>query len=124
VLLKPLTNRIDTVRVGAYTMAGGALPLLAVAAPALAGADWGRVPPSVWAALCYSGLGALVVAYLFWYRGVRVLGPTRTAIYANLQPVIALLVAWALLGEVPTGWQWAGTAAIVAGVLLTRGGAS
>jgi drug/metabolite transporter (DMT)-like permease len=120
VLLKPYTNRVDTLRVGAFTMAGGAVPLILFALPALAAADWRHVPPAAWGAVLYSGLGALVVAYLFWYRGVRVLGPTRTAMYANVQPVIALLVAWGLLHEVPTLWQWAGTAIIVAGVLMTR----
>ena len=30
------------------------------------------------------------------------IGPTRTAMYSNLQPVIAVLVAWAMLGETPT----------------------
>jgi drug/metabolite transporter (DMT)-like permease len=72
------------------------------------------------AALFFSGLGALVLAYLFWYRGVRVLGPTRTAMYSNLQPVIALLIAWPALSEVPTLIQGAGAVTIIAGVILTR----
>jgi hypothetical protein len=38
----------------------------------------------------------------------------------NLQPVMALLVAWAALGEIPTAAQWGGTGAIIAGVVLTR----
>ena len=68
----------------------------------------------------YSGIFALVIAYLFWYRGVQVLGPTRTAMYSNLQPVIALGAAWAALGEVPTPWQALGAGTIIAGVVLTR----
>jgi drug/metabolite transporter (DMT)-like permease len=51
---------------------------------------------------------------------LRVLGPTRTAVYANLQPIIALAVAWAFLGEIPTIFQGVGAATIVAGVFLTR----
>jgi drug/metabolite transporter (DMT)-like permease len=78
------------------------------------------VPAGAWAAILYSGLGALVIAYIFWYYGVRKLGPTRTALYGNLQPLIALLVAWLTLGEVPTSWQAVGAATIVSGVLLTR----
>jgi drug/metabolite transporter (DMT)-like permease len=120
VLLRPYTERVDGVRVAALTMAGGAVLLLLVSAPAIAAADWLRVPGSAWLAIAYSGLGALVVAYLFWYRGVRVLGPTRTAMYGNLQPIIALLVAWVALQEVPTLWQGLGTASIIAGVFLTR----
>jgi drug/metabolite transporter (DMT)-like permease len=82
--------------------------------------SWPSLGIGVWGALVYSGFGALAVAGLFWLRGVRVLGPTRTAMYVNLQPVMALLVAWAALGETPTPAQLGGTAAIIAGVLLTR----
>jgi drug/metabolite transporter (DMT)-like permease len=33
---------------------------------------------------------------------------------------MALRVAWAALGEIPTAAQWGGTGAIIAGVVLTR----
>ncbi len=51
---------------------------------------------------------------------MRVLGPTHTAVFSNLQPVIALGVAWMMLGEQPTAWQGAGAVTIIAGVVLTR----
>ncbi|MFL5581543.1 MAG: DMT family transporter [Gemmatimonadaceae bacterium] len=122
VALKPYTHRVDALQLSALTMTGGALPLVAVAAPAMLAADWGRVGPAGWSAVLYSGFLALVVAYLIWYRGVRVLGPTRTAMFGNLQPVVALSVAWIALGEVPTVWQVVGTAAIMSGLFLARGG--
>ncbi|MEJ7809910.1 MAG: DMT family transporter [Gemmatimonadaceae bacterium] len=120
VLMKRYAAGINPVQVAALTMLGGSIPLLLHAAPAMAGTNWASVSTFGWLAIVYSGLGSLVVAYLFWYRGVRVLGPTRTAMYSNLQPVIALLIAWPTLREVPTPWQLAGTATIVAGVLLTQ----
>jgi drug/metabolite transporter (DMT)-like permease len=40
--------------------------------------------------------------------------------YSNLQPIIAVLVAWMALGEVPTVAQGLGAAAVMAGLLLTR----
>ena len=49
-----------------------------------------------------------------------VLGPTRSAMYGNLQPVVALVVAWLALGERPTLVQVLGAAAIMVGLLLTR----
>src|SRR5918999_986455 len=120
VLLKPYTHRVDGVQLSAATMVGGALLLLAVASPSVVAADWETVRFSAWSAIVYSGLAGLVVAYLFWYRGVRVLGPTRTAMYVNLQPVFALLVAWAGLGEQPGLWQICGAASVMVGVLLAR----
>jgi drug/metabolite transporter (DMT)-like permease len=61
-----------------------------------------------------------VIAYLFWYRGVRVIGPTRTAMYSNVQPVIAVIFAWVVLSETPTIWQGIGMVCIMTGLLLTR----
>jgi drug/metabolite transporter (DMT)-like permease len=120
VALKPYTIRIGGLQLSALTMVGGAVPLLAVAMPSVVRADWARLPTAGWAAIAYSGIGALVVAYYFWYRGVRILGPTRTAMYSNLQPVIAVFVAWGMLGETPTVWQIVGAACIMGGLALTR----
>lgn len=120
VLLKPYTDRVDGLHLSALTMVGGAIPLLFIAMPALSVVRWGGLPSTAWAAFAYSGLGALVIAYLFFYRGIRVLGPTRAAMYGNLQPIIAVLFAWLTLGETPTVWQGVGAACILTGLLLTR----
>ena len=120
VLLKPHTHEVNGVQLTALTLAGGAIPLLVVASPAIAATDWPSVPAGAWAAITFSGLGALVIAYLFYNRGVRLIGPTRTAMYGNLQPIIALLVAWLTLGEIPTMWQGLGAGSIMTGLLMTR----
>ncbi len=120
ILLTPYTRRVGGFWVIALTMIGGSVVLLAAGGRAIARLDWSAVPRPAWVAMLYGGLGALVVAYMLWYRGVKVLGPTRTALYANLQTLIALLVAWVWLGETPTLWQTVGAGTIVGGVLLTR----
>jgi drug/metabolite transporter (DMT)-like permease len=120
VLLKPYTERVSGMQLSALTMTGGALSLLVVATPAIIHAPWRTMPPLGWSALLYSGVFALVIAYYFWYRGVRVIGPTRTAMYSNLQPVVGVLMAWVLLHETPTAWQLIGAVSIMSGLLLTR----
>ena len=120
VLLKPYTEHVSGIQVSAFTMAGGAVPLFLVALPAIVHASWSTVPAIGWGALLYSAIFALVIAYLFWYRGVRVIGPTRTAMYSNVQPIIAVAVAWVMLNETPTVWQGIGMACIMTGLLLTR----
>ena len=120
VYLQPYTHRIGGIHLSALTMIGGMVPLLAVAAPSMVATHWSALPLLAWGSVAYSGLFALVIAYLFWYHGVRVLGPTRTAMYSNLQPVFALAVAWLVLGEGITGWEIAGAVSIITGLLLTR----
>lgn len=120
VLLKPQTERVDGLTLSAVTMTGGLAPMLVVAAPALAATRWSGVGIAGWGAVAYSGVLALVVAYLCWYRGVRVLGPTRASMYANVQPLFAMAAAWLLLGEAPHLPQVAGAACIMSGLMLTR----
>jgi drug/metabolite transporter (DMT)-like permease len=118
--MRSYTERIEGLQIAGWTLLGGTLPILAVAAPALSRTDVGAITPLTWGAILYSGIGAIGIAYLFWYRGVRVLGSTRTAMFAQLQPAIALIAAWPLLGERPTLWQVAGSVGVMGGLLLTR----
>lgn len=120
ILLQPYTKRIDVIQLSAVTLVGGAIPLVIASTPALIATDWSRVGVGGWLALLYSSVLSMGVAYFFWYRGLRVLGPTRTAVYSNLQPIVALLVAWAFLSEIPTIFQGVGAVTIIAGVFLTR----
>jgi drug/metabolite transporter (DMT)-like permease len=120
ILLMPYTRRISGWWITALTVIGGSLILAVVGARDIVSVDWTTLPERAWGAILYSGLGAMVIAYMFWFYGVRVVGPVRTALYGNLQPLIALLVAWLSLGERPTSWQVIGAATIVSGVLLTR----
>lgn len=106
--------------VGAYTMLGGGIVSLTVAIPAMRHTSWIAVSPAVWGALAYSTIGAMIIAYLFWYHGVKTLGPTHTSMYSNLQPLLAMAVAWISLGELPTGWQLAGAAFVMSGLLVAR----
>ena len=120
VLLKPYTDRVNGLRLHAITMWSGSILLGAVALPSIMRTDWASMSALEWGAIAYSGVGALVIAYVIWYRGVRHLGPVRTAMYSNIQPAIALLVAWPLLAEVPSVWQVGGAVLILAGVVLVR----
>jgi len=124
ILLIPYTKRLSGWYILALSMAGGSLVLLVAGGPAILAVRWTALAPRVWLALFYGSFGALVFAYVLWYRGVKVLGPTRTALFANLQTLIALLVAWAMLHERPTAWQVAGAVTILSGAFLTREPAS
>jgi drug/metabolite transporter (DMT)-like permease len=120
VLLTPYLKRVTGWWISAMTMFGGALVLLFVGTRSIIETSWHTLPAGAWMAIAYSGLGSLVVAYMLWYYGVRTVGPTRTALYGNLQPLVALIAAWLMLGETPTLWQYVGAASILGGVLLTR----
>ena len=117
---KPLTDRYGPVAISAWTIGLGTIPLLLYSLPAALAQPWSDVSSGALAALVFSALAALVVSYLIWFRGVQRIGPSRTAFYSNLTPIVVLLTAWPLLGETPTLWQIAGAAGIFTGLWLTR----
>jgi drug/metabolite transporter (DMT)-like permease len=116
----PLVRRYGSLPVTAVTMWIGGLGLVSISIPSFLAQEWGDVRPSAWMALFYSGIFAIGVAYLLWYQSVRRLGSTRTGVYSNLIPIIAVLIAWVTLGETPTWMQALGAVGIVAGAVLAR----
>ena len=92
------------------------LPTALVAAPFFPTPRLGSL--AAWAIVLYQGLfGA--VAHVWWYRAVQVVGPSRSAIFMNLQPIVGVLLATLLLSEALGLWQFAGGACVLGGVTLT-----
>lgn len=116
----PLLRKYGTLPVTAITMWIGAAGLAAVSVPALTNQAWADVRPWSWVGLLYSGIMAIAVAYLLWYYSVRHLGSSRTAVYSNIIPLAALVIAWLSLGETPGWLQIFGAIAILGGTFLAR----
>ena len=125
VLSKPLLRRHPPVHVAAYSTVIGALAFLAI--PFFRPGTLARVadlPARGWAAATFATLLSFVLAYILWYRGLRVLSPSQTAVYIYLVPVFGLLSAWLVLGEEPTLYLLLGGATILTGVIVTNTGAA
>ncbi|MFY9574596.1 MAG: EamA family transporter, partial [Blastocatellia bacterium] len=117
-----LVHKYGSMKATTIMMTSGTPLLLLVCTPSLIRQDWHQVRPIAWAGLIYSALFAIAIAYLIWSYGVRRIGSTRTAIYSNITPIVALVVAWLALGETPTLGQLAGAAVIFAGIYFVRHG--
>jgi drug/metabolite transporter (DMT)-like permease len=118
--LQPYTRLVPSTQLAAITIIGGAVPLLLLTIPQLRAENWSAVGAGGWLALGYSSVLSTVVGYFLWYHGLRKIGATRTSAYSNIQPIIALVVAWVFLNEAPTAWQLVGTGTIVSGIFLAR----
>ena len=117
---RPIVRHYGSVPTTAWTLWAGALGLSVVGAPSLAAQDWGAVPRAAWGGLVFSALFAIGLAYLIWYRGVERIGNTRTAIFSNLTPVVALAAGAMLLGEHPSALSIAGALLTIGGVWIVR----
>ena len=118
--LRRLPAGISPLRVTMVTSVAGTPGLVLAGLPGLVRLEWATISATGWAALAYATLLSLVVAYILWNRSVQTVGGTRTAIYMCLTPLVAVIAAWAMLGERAHPSQAIGAALIVAGVLLTR----
>ena len=119
-LTRPIMRHYSSAAVTGFSTMMGTIPLLLLATPSLLRLNWSEVPPAAWAALVFSGIFGIALAYFFWNYGVSRLGSARTALYSNLTPPLALLTAWLWLGETLTLQQWAGGLLALIGVVLAR----
>lgn len=115
-----LIDRYGPLAVTSWTLTLAVLPLVALGLPDLASGELAALDAGGWLAVGYSGVLAIGTAYVLWYRGVRTVGSTRTAVYGNLVPVVAVAVAWLWLGETLSTLQLVGAAVTIGGVALTR----
>jgi drug/metabolite transporter (DMT)-like permease len=92
------------------------LPMMLVAAPFFPRPDF--TSQTAWLVVLYQAfLGA--VAHVWWYEGVKAVGPSRAAIFMNLQPIVGVLLAWVMLHEAIEWPEVVGGALVLLGVALT-----
>ena len=66
----------------------------------------------------FQGIGATILAMIFFLRAVASLGPERTAAFLALVPVAAGVLAVPLLGEPLTGWLMSGLVFVSLGAYI------
>jgi len=117
---KPLLGRYSPFFITGLTMALGTLVYAPPALLWLRGVDVSALSAAAWAGVVYSAVFSLVVAYAIWYTAVQRLGGSRTAVYSNVVPIVAMSIAAIVLAEPITASKAAGAAAVILGVALTR----
>ena len=116
----PLMTRYTASRLSAYALSIGAIPLLAVGSGQLSTQDYGSLPALVWLAYAFAVLGPLFLTNLLWFNAIDRVGPSRAALYTNLQPFLGAIFALLILSESITPLQVAGGVLIAAGIVLSR----
>ena len=78
------------------------------------------IPYSALSKLCVSGL-ALAVAYVTLFTGLEIVGPVKTSMLMNVEPILTITLAAILLGERLASIQLIGAAFVIVGVILITG---
>jgi drug/metabolite transporter (DMT)-like permease len=120
VAIAPLMRRYSPFRISALVLGLGWLPLALVSLPQFREQDWSGLGWAVWLAVAYAVLGPLFLTNILWFTAIDRVGPSRAALFANLQPFFAVMFALVLLSERLDRWEIVGALAIAAGILLER----
>ena len=119
---RPLLKIYSPLKFTAVTMGLGALMFFPFSIARLRQLPWAAVSAKAWLCLAFSGVGALSLAMVLWFFSVRRVGNSQTAVYSNLQPVLAVFFACLLLGEKASSSLLLGAAVIFIGIYFTRRG--
>lgn len=73
-----------------------------------------------WTALAYLGLFGTVLGFLWYYQGIKSIGPSKASQFINFVPISAIILAYFILDEAMTFSLFAGAVLVITGVYLTN----
>jgi len=114
----PLVGALGTLRATGWTMVVAACLFIPLSFTEVVGHAWSSVSWEAWAGLVYSATAGMVVAMALWGKAIHRLGPKQTMIYVYLEPISAVVIAAALLGESLSPIQAVGALLAFTGVWL------
>ena len=120
VIAQPLLKKHSPLVVTGWAMVVGTIMYLAVVIVPVWRTEWSAISTVSWVLMAASSLLALAFAYIVWYTAVQRIGSARTAVYSNLTPIVAMIVAAVWLGERITRTQLLGAVLILGGIAVTR----
>lgn len=117
VLTRKLLERRDAFFVTAYSTAIGTallIPVALIREPVSAM----RAEPWAWGLLIVTALMMQVICGLIWNRQMSRVGAAKASLFLNLQPFVAMVLGYAVLGTAVTVQQGIGSLLIIGGVVF------
>lgn len=118
ILSKQLLRRHAALEFTCYSIWAGTLPLL-VFLPGLLRRLPEAAPPATFAVI-YLGIFPAAIAYVLWNYALARMPASLLSSFLYLSPVLASLIAWVWLGEVPALLTLVGGAIAILGVILVQ----
>ncbi len=73
-----------------------------------------------WLAILFLGVLGTVVGFIWYYEGIKALGPTRAAVFINFVPVSGVILGWLILDETINLSLVLGALLVISGAWLTN----
>ena len=73
-----------------------------------------------WMSIFYLGFFGTAAGFVWYYDGIKAMGPTKAGLFINFVPISAVIMAFFLLGEPITASLFFGTFLVITGVILSN----
>jgi drug/metabolite transporter (DMT)-like permease len=120
ILSKSFLDRYTPIQFSAVMATIGSVMLFFIGLPNMFQLEWSTISGAAYGGVIYSGMLSIGIAYVIWNYGLQTVGAVHTATYQNLVPVLGLIFGVVLLNEQLTLLQYAGSALVIAGIVLAR----
>ena len=119
VAIAPLMRRYSPYRISAFVLGLGWIPLALVSVGQISAQSF-SFDRLVWIGFAYAVVGPLFLTNVLWFTAIDRVGPSRAALFGNLQPFFSVVFALLLLDEHLNRWEIVGGLAIAAAILVER----
>ncbi|MHC1742282.1 MAG: DMT family transporter [Syntrophobacteraceae bacterium] len=75
---------------------------------------------AAWVSIVYLGLFGSAIGFIWYYEGVKAIGPSRAGVFINFVPLTSILLAYVLLNEPVDISLAVGACLVITGVALTN----
>lgn len=120
VLMKPLLEKYSPLRVLTLSMPGGLLVLLPYGLWAVIHTDFAALSPTAWVMFFHVSVISGVVAFVCFYKGVRMAGGNGAMLSMFFVPPTAAFFAWLMLHRTLVPAQFVGLAVVILGVFWAQ----
>jgi len=117
---KKIVNTYSTLLAGAWMFLFSAIYQFPLFLYQLPDQSWDTIPPINWINLGFGTFGSFFAANVLFFYAIQKIGPVRTGLYLNLQPVFTLMAAYILIGEQITVMKVLGLTVILIGLGITK----
>lgn len=119
---KQETSRFGGIVVNTFAYVGAAIAMLPITLGYGSSFDFEKVTWVAWVSVLYMALFPSVLCYSIYYYTLTYVPASRVAAFSYLQPLLAMTMAMAFLGERPTAGLLSGGALVLVGVFLAEKG--
>jgi len=120
VVAKPLVGKYGALKLTAYALSIGSALYFPWGLYRAIQFDYSGVTLGAWLSVVYLAVGLSIVVYVLWFWLLKYMEATRVAVYHNIQPIVASVVAYLWLGESLGATFIIGGMIVISGVVISE----